>query len=60
MAGLTSSSSEARRLIESGGIRLNDASVSDVRASAGLIDLTPEGVLKISVGRKKHALIKPS
>jgi tyrosyl-tRNA synthetase len=59
MAGLTSSASEARRMIESGGLRLNDVSVSDVRATAGLDHLTQEGVLKISVGRKKHALIKP-
>ncbi|HEX4159668.1 MAG TPA: tyrosine--tRNA ligase [Rhizomicrobium sp.] len=59
LAGLTSSSGEARRLIQSGGIRLNDESVADVKATAGLADLTPEGVLKISVGRKKHALIKP-
>jgi len=59
LAGLTSSSGEARRLILSGGIRLNDASVADVKASASLADLTPEGVLKISVGRKKHVLIKP-
>jgi len=59
LAGLTSSSGEARRLIQSGGIRLNDTSVADVKAVAGLADLTAEGVLKISVGRKKHALIKP-
>ena len=59
MAGLTTSSGEARRLIQSGGIRLNDAGVADVKATAGLSDLTQEGVLKISVGRKKHALIKP-
>jgi tyrosyl-tRNA synthetase len=59
LAGLTSSSGEARRLIQSGGIKLNDESVSDAKASAGLANLTPEGVLKISVGRKKHALIKP-
>lgn len=60
LAGLTSSSGEARRLIQSGGIRLNDASVADVKAVASLADLTPEGVLKVSVGRKKHALIKPT
>jgi tyrosyl-tRNA synthetase len=59
LAGLTNSSGEARRLIQSGGIRLNDTSVADVKASAGIADLTAEGVLKISVGRKKHALIKP-
>ena len=60
LAGLSSSSGEARRLIQSGGIRLNDASVVDVKAAASLADLTPEGVLKVSVGRKKHALIKPA
>jgi hypothetical protein len=30
-----------------------------VKASVGLADLTPEGVIKLSVGRKKHILIKP-
>ena len=59
MAGLTSSSGEARRLIQSGGIRMNDTSIADRKAAAGLSDITQEGVLKISVGRKKHALIRP-
>jgi tyrosyl-tRNA synthetase len=59
LAGLTTSSGEARRLIQSGGLRLNDQPVADVRMSAGLEQLTPEGVMKISVGRKKHALIRP-
>jgi tyrosyl-tRNA synthetase len=59
LTGLTSSTGEARRLIAAGGLRLNDANVSDVKASASLHDLTDAGVLKISVGRKKHALVKP-
>ncbi|HEY3638217.1 MAG TPA: tyrosine--tRNA ligase [Rhizomicrobium sp.] len=59
LAGLANSSGEGRRLIESGGVRLNDAVVSGVKSTADLNDLTSEGVLKISVGRKKHALIKP-
>lgn len=58
MAGLTSSASEARRLIQSGGLRLNDVAVTDVKAAARIADLSPEGFLKISVGRKKHALAK--
>jgi tyrosyl-tRNA synthetase len=58
LAGLTSSASEARRLIQSGGLRLNDVAVTDVKAMARADDLTPDGVLKISVGRKKHALAK--
>ena len=59
ISGLTSSSGEARRFIQGGGLRVNDAVVSDVKASVGLADLTPEGVIKLSVGRKKHILVKP-
>jgi tyrosyl-tRNA synthetase len=59
LAGLTGSASEARRFIQGGGLRLNDAPVSDVRASAGLGDLTAEGVIKLSVGKKHHILVKP-
>jgi tyrosyl-tRNA synthetase len=60
LSGLTSSSGEARRFIQGGGLRVNDAVVNDVKASVGLTDLTPEGVIKLSVGRKKHILIKPT
>ena len=59
MAGLSSSSGEARRLIQGGGLRVNDAAVSDVKASVSLSNLTGEGVIKLSVGRKKHILVKP-
>jgi tyrosyl-tRNA synthetase len=59
LAGLTASTGEARRLIQSGGVRLNDSVVADQKATASLSDLTAQGVLKVSIGRKKHALIKP-
>ncbi len=59
LSGLTSSSGEARRLIQAGGLRLNDEIIRDIKATAGLADLTQEGVIKISVGRKKHALVRP-
>ncbi|HWY13780.1 MAG TPA: tyrosine--tRNA ligase [Rhizomicrobium sp.] len=59
LIGLTSSSGEARRLIQSGGLRLNDVAVTDVKTAVGIADLTPEGVVKISIGRKKHALVRP-
>jgi tyrosyl-tRNA synthetase len=59
LAGLTSSAGEARRHIEGGGLRLNDAAVKDVKAVASLSDLTPNGVLKLSIGKKKHILVKP-
>jgi tyrosyl-tRNA synthetase len=60
LSGLTSSSGEARRFIQGGGLRVNDAVVADVKAAVGLADLTPEGVIKLSVGRKKHILIRPA
>ncbi len=58
LAGLTSSSSEARRQIEGGGLRLNDVAVKDVKATISLSDFA-DGVIKLSIGRKKHMLVKP-
>ena len=58
-AGLTGSTGEARRHIQGGGLRVNDAVVSDVKAMIGLKDVMAEGVIKLSVGRKKHVLVKP-
>ena len=59
-AGLAKSNGEARRLIKGGGGRLNDAVISEETASATLDDLNTEGVLKLSAGRKRHALVVPS
>jgi len=59
MAGLTSSASEARRHIEGGGLRINDQAVTDVRAKVDAADVGSTGVIKLSVGRKKHILVKP-
>lgn len=59
MAGLTSSASEARRHIEGGGLRINDVQVKDVKATVGATDVTAKGVLKLSLGKKKHILVKP-
>ena len=57
-AGLTSSSSEARRQIEGGGLRMNDKVVDDVKATVREADLQAGDVVKLSIGRKKHALVK--
>jgi tyrosyl-tRNA synthetase len=59
IAKLTSSTGEARRFIQAGGLRVNDVPVTDVRAVVNLSNLTPEGVLKLSVGKKQHILVKP-
>ena len=58
-AGLASSNGDARRLIQGGGARINDKAISDINASASLGDLNAEGVIKLSAGKKRHALIKP-
>jgi tyrosyl-tRNA synthetase len=58
-AGLVASTSEARRQIKGGGLKINDANVSDEKTALSGRDLTPEGVIKLSLGRKRHVLLKP-
>jgi tyrosyl-tRNA synthetase len=58
-AGLVTSTSEARRQIQAGGLKANDVAVSDERMVLTPSDLTPEGVIKLSRGRKRHVLLKP-
>jgi len=58
--GLVASNGEARRQIKGGGLRVNDAAVTDEKSILNLRDLTPEGVIKLSLGRKRHVLLKPA
>lgn len=58
-AGLGASNGEIRRQIAGGGVRVNDVSVSDDRRQLGTADLGPDGVIKLSLGKKKHVLLKP-
>jgi tyrosyl-tRNA synthetase len=58
-AGLVPSTSEARRQIKGGGLRVNDVAVADERAMLTNRDLTAEDVIKLSLGRKRHVLLKP-
>ena len=58
-AGLAASNSEARRLIRGGGARINDTTVDDETRIVRLADLGPQGVLKLSAGRKRHVLVRP-
>jgi tyrosyl-tRNA synthetase len=58
-AGVAASNGEARRHVQSGAVRVNDEIASDERASLGTTAILPEGVIKLSVGKKKHALLKP-
>ncbi len=57
--GFVASTGEARRQIKGGGIKINDVPVTDERRMLTLADLTPEGVIKLSLGKKRHALIRP-
>ena len=52
--GAVSSTSEARRLIKSGGIRLNGAVVEDEKTVLTRGNATPEGVHILSFGKKRH------
>ena len=58
-AGLVPSTGEARRQVKSGGLRVNDALVTDERAQLTNADLMGEGVIKLSFGKKKHILLAP-
>ncbi|MFG1418763.1 tyrosine--tRNA ligase [Xanthobacter sp. V0B-10] len=58
-AGLVASTSEARRQIKGGGLKVNDAAVNDEKATLTPAALTAEGVIKLSLGKKKHVLLKP-
>jgi tyrosyl-tRNA synthetase len=59
-AGLVASNGEARRQIKGGGLRVNDAAITDEKLMLKLADLTPEGVVKLSLGKKRHVLLKPA
>jgi tyrosyl-tRNA synthetase len=57
--GLVASNSEARRQVKAGGLRVNDQAVTDDKMMLTARELTPEGVIKLSLGRKRHILLKP-
>lgn len=56
--GLVSSKSDARRLIQGGGARLNDNKIESTDIVVNEATLTKEGYIKLSSGKKKHALIR--
>ena len=57
-AGLVASNGEARRQIKGGGLRVNDVAVTDEKMVLTPANLTPEGVIKLSLGKKRHVLLK--
>ncbi len=57
-AGLTASKGETRLKIKEAALKMNDATVADEAARATLADLNTDGAVKLSFGKKKHALVK--
>ena len=57
-SGLVDSNGEAKRLIQGGGAKLNDVAITDGGQMVTLSDLTGDGYIKLSSGKKKHALIR--
>jgi len=57
-ANLAASNGEARRAMQGGGVRVNDQPVTDERTTLTEANLLAEGVVKLSVGKKKHALLR--
>jgi tyrosyl-tRNA synthetase len=58
-ADLVASNGEARRQIKNGGLRVNDDAVTDEKMTLTPAHLTPQGVIKLSFGKKRHVLLKP-
>jgi tyrosyl-tRNA synthetase len=57
-SGLVASNGEGRRLIKGGGARLNDAVLVDENRKIVMADLDSNGVVKLSFGKKKHAVVR--
>jgi tyrosyl-tRNA synthetase len=55
---MAASKSEARRLIEQGGVKLNDQPVQSATAAISGADLDEQGTARLAVGKKRHGLIK--
>ena len=57
-AGLAASNGEARRLIKGGGGKINDVAIAAETQAITLSDRNAEGVIKLSAGKKRHALVR--
>jgi tyrosyl-tRNA synthetase len=57
-AGLATSNGEARRLIKGGGAKLNNSTVAEETRAVTHADLDAGGILKLSAGKKRHAIVR--
>ena len=46
------------RQIKGGGLRVNDVAVTDEKMTLSSANLTAEGVIKLSLGKKRHVLLR--
>jgi tyrosyl-tRNA synthetase len=56
--GLAESNGEAKRHIKAGAVSVNNVAISDEQASLAQADVDAQGVVKLSVGKKRHALLR--
>ena len=59
LTALVSSNGDARRQIKAGGLKVNDTNVTDEKMILTAKDLTVDGAIKLSLGKKKLVLLKP-
>jgi tyrosyl-tRNA synthetase len=59
-AGLANSNGEVRRAVANHAVRVNDVLVADAQRTIGAGDIDAQGVVKLSLGRKKHVLVIPA
>ena len=58
LAGLAKSNGEARRLVQGGGAKINDAAQDDISVTLSNDDVK-DGSVKLSFGKKRHVLLRP-
>ncbi len=56
--GMAASKGEARRLIDQGGVKLNDRPVTAATATVSAADMDERGMARLGVGKKRHGLIR--
>jgi tyrosyl-tRNA synthetase len=59
MAGLAASNGEVRRAIANNAVAVNDVRITSDKHTIGDADITPDGVIKLSLGKKQHVLLRP-
>ncbi len=56
--GFAGSKGEAKRLIEQGGLKLNNATVTSITATLAAGDLDEQGTARLTAGKKRHAILR--